>query len=262
MRATIVIPLLRQKTEWLRQSVESALSQTIPCEVIVVTAQETPADNRRALDAMASQSDRLRVMTAPGDCRFACSLNLGIHEARTERVGFLLADDWLQTDALERCIAHSEDIVATQMTIYDADGSTIFEVLEKTNEELARRRPVIEKAEYLGHFLLFDRHCLLAVGGVDPTIGTTGPDDFDLLWCLLESGATAKIVELPLYNYRDHTEAWRLTLQGANDQSENLDRILDKHAVPEASRDEIRRRHARWFGTTIGEVRRRQAAGT
>ena len=76
------------------------------------------------------------------------------------------------------------------------------------------------------------------MGGVDATIGQTGPDDYDLLWTLLEYGASVSIVEESLYCYRDHAQAWRLSLKPAGEQTENLKKILSKHQYPEELRGE------------------------
>lgn len=254
-RASIVIPLRVQHPAWLAQSVRSALAQTEPCQVIVVASHDTPGDNHEVLDALRREHDRLEILVAPETCGYACAFNLGIAHARGERVGFLLADDWLATEAVARCLAHEEDIVSTRMAIHDAEGSRVIERGSETNEALAALGSAQEKADYLGHFLLFRREVLLAAGGVDTRVGATGPDDYDLLWTLIEGGASVRVVEQVLYHYRDHDEDWRLSLRPAGEQLDNLERILDKHALPDEQRTTVREKHGRWYGQTIGQVR-------
>lgn len=258
-RATIVIPLLRQKPAWLQQSVRSVLDQTVACSVIVVQSHLTPPDNRQVLSRLQVECGRLTVLTADADCGYACAFNLGVERACTERVGFLLADDWLEPDAVELCLQRNADIVSTQINTVAADGRTILETGSITESGLARQASFQEKADYLGHFLLFKRTKLLDVGGVDTAIGATGPDDYDLLWTMLERGASVAIVEKPLYNYRDHTESWRLSLKPAPEQLENLERILDKHDLPSDIRPAVRFRHGLWFGRSIAQVRERKS---
>ncbi len=43
--ATIVIPLLKQPDNWLEQCVVSAVTQTVPTAVFVVTAEATSQSN-------------------------------------------------------------------------------------------------------------------------------------------------------------------------------------------------------------------------
>jgi hypothetical protein len=99
--------------------------------------------------------------------------------------------------------------------------------------------------------LLFSRRALLAVGGLDETIGNyPGIDDFDLIWTLLENGATVATVAKQLYHYRDH-DGDRLTLQDPEKMIENLRRILHKHSVGKEEAQEIMRSHLPWFGRPI-----------
>lgn len=255
-RATLVIPLLRQKPEWLEQSVVSALRQTVPCDVVVVCSHRTPPNNLEVLARLREDYQRLAVLDTPPDCGYGCAFNAGIEHACTERLGFLLADDWLEPDAVECCLMLDADIVSTQTTTVTADGETRLEIGAISNEGLQSRRSPQEKADYLGHFLLFKRQLLLDAGGVDTGVGSTGPDDYDLLWTLLERGATAMVVEKPLYNYRDHAEEWRLSLRPDQEQYEDLERIFDKHGLAPDQRPDLRRKHGRWFGKTIEQVRR------
>ena len=255
-QATIVIPLLEQRPVWLEQSVKSALCQTVPCAVIVVQSHGTPESNRQVLYRLQAEFRQLRILTADQHCGYACAFNLGIQQSDTERIGFLLADDWLEDDAVEHCLPEDTDIVSTQMNIVNADGTRILEIGPITKSGLEEQPGVQERADYLGHFLLLRRKKILEAGGVDTTIGATGPDDYDLLWSMLELGASATVIERALYNYRDHNENWRLSLKPAAQQNANLEKILTKHDVPEKMRPTIRRKHVRWFGKTIEQVRR------
>jgi hypothetical protein len=104
-----------------------------------------------------------------------------------------------------------------------------------------------ERASYISHFFLFKRAAFLAVGGVDPEIGLTGPDDYDLIWTLLERGASVRLVPQPLYRCRDHTET-RLTLRPQADQIRDLRRILAKHGVGPAETERLVAQKAKWYG--------------
>jgi hypothetical protein len=110
-----------------------------------------------------------------------------------------------------------------------------------------------EKASYLDHFFLFRKKKVLDVGGVDELIGLTGADDYDLIWTLLEHGATVSIVGKSLYNYRDHGEE-RLSLRKREDQVRDLEKILDKHGVSAHDRNAIVERHSLWYGEPIQAV--------
>ena len=248
-QASIIIPLLNQPDEWLEQCVESATGQTVHCEVIVVVSSRTESSN---IDTL-TRKDAESISIVPEDRQsFPAALNTGIHKASADRVGFLLSDDWLEPNAVEECLHHSADIVSTDKSQYDTTGKKRIRT-QRTTTTMAgfhRLRTLEEKAQYLTHFFLFQKEALIAVGGVDETIGLTGPDDYDLIWTLLENGATVAMVEKCLYNKRDHSGS-RLTLRSPNDQIEDLKKILDKHGVFGNERERLIRAKSNWFGMPL-----------
>ena len=247
--ASIVVPVLRQDDAWLEQAVRSGLQQTAPTEVVVVTAMATPPGNRAVLTRLADEfGDRLAVLEAPPG--FGRALNCGFLAARATRVGLLLSDDWLEPTAVDACLGRTADIVSTWKRSYAADGVTEFPRLRR---QLRRARldalPTLEaKATYLTHFFLFRRALLLGVGGVDEALGDpAGVDDYDLIWVLLEHGASVDIVERFCYNRRDH-DGDRLTTRPPAESLATLGRILDKHGISGVERERLLRAKARWFG--------------
>lgn len=259
-RASIVVPLLAQRDVWLRQCLVSALHQSVPTEVIVVTSPRTPASNIRILADLERRHHNLRVLREPPRSGFAGAINAGIRDASTGRVGLLLSDDWLDATAVEECLQRSSDIVSTGAKIYAADGLTRLGELPMSMSQFEVQPTLEAKADYLKHFFLFVRARLVEVGGVDETIGLTGPDDHDMVWTLLEHGATVGVTGRPLYNYRDHLEG-RLTLRARSDQMVDLGKILDKHGVHGEERMRIIERLSVWYGEPWHVASRRLQAG-
>jgi glycosyltransferase involved in cell wall biosynthesis len=255
-RAAIILPLLRQVPDFLRQSLRSALDQTVPAEVVVVTSAATPAAERAVLAAAANGpgGERLRIVerSQPG---FAAALNLGFASTSATRLGLLLSDDWLEPTAVEASLALDADIVSGGKTLWKADGVTPLGVNGLRTEERYRRLTNDhDRANHLTHFLLLRRGPLEAVGGVDETLGDlAGVDDFDLLWCLLERGASVAFVGHSLYHVRDHPGE-RLTLRSADAALVSLGRILAKHGVPPEDRPALLAAHGRWYGRTMEDV--------
>ncbi len=255
-KATIVIPLKRQKDAWLDQCVRSALEQSVPCEVLVVTAADTPASNLDVISHLRNKHTNLLAIPEESPGNFPAAINLGIRCAGSGRVGLLLSDDWLSPDAVENCLSLQADIVCTGHTVYYSDGETTREIAGRTlTLENFLKRPTLEaKADYLEHFFLFRKEAVLETGGLDESLGNfPGIDDYDLIWTLLERGATVGIVEKRLYNYRDH-DGERLTLSDATQAAQNLEKILRKHGVDEAGTSAIVHRASRWFGRSIRQV--------
>ena len=251
--ASIVIPLLEQRNDWLEQSVLSAVEQTTSCEVIVVHSSRTSTSNRRLLRRLKLKYPNLKVRDQKHRLGFAGAINVGIESSASERIGLLMADDWLALNAVERCSQSACDIVSTGLTAYRADGCTrLAEISTQPRpREFEEMTNLADKASYLSHFFLFRAAALKAIGGVDETIGDfPGVDDFDLIWVLLERGATVRIIEESLYNYRDHGGD-RLTLKDRATAVMNLEKILLKHKVSEVECRRLIASHSRWYGDTI-----------
>jgi hypothetical protein len=88
---------------------------------------------------------------------------------------------------------------------------------------------------------------VLAAGGVDPGVGLTGADDYDLIWTLLERGASVRLVPRALYHYRDH-EGLRLTNRPQAEQVRDLRLILAKHGVGPEETERLVTEKRKWYG--------------
>jgi glycosyltransferase involved in cell wall biosynthesis len=252
--ASIVIPLLRQVDAWLEQCVCSALLQSVPTEVVVVTSELTPQSNRKILERLQKLYAGLKIILERKTGSFPNAINTGFECAQADRVGLLLSDDWLDENAIMTCMRESADIVSTGNTVYFPDGRVNRAACRTPLLAHYRSLSTLEaKASYLEHFFLFRRETVLRVG-LDETIGNyPGIDDYDFIWTLLEHNATVAIVEAPFYHYRDH-DGERLTLTDPQLRLRNLERILRKHKVSERDALEIIKRKARWFGRPIYKV--------
>ena len=223
-----------QRDDWLEQSLRSALDQTVPTQVIVVTAAQTPKSNHAVLRGLASTAgDLLQVYQRPRP-GFAVALNEAFRRADAVRVGLLHSDDWLDSRAIEASLGLSADIVSAGKQIWaeEADGGLLMtrEVIGSMSEY--RQVPTLEhKARYLTHFFFFSRAAVLDVGGVDETLGDlSGVDDFEMVWRMLEAGASVAFTAGSHYRVRDHPGD-RLTMRSSAEQLVSLGRMLDKHAV-------------------------------
>jgi GT2 family glycosyltransferase len=256
LRASIVIPLLNQVDAWLDQAVRSAFAQTVECDVVVVTSPWTCESNRQVLERIRVDHPGLRLAEREPRAGYGAALNLGIRMAAADRIGFLLSDDWLDVRAVEECLRHEADIVSTSQTFYAADGKRVLAEISsvRTTAAYDRLNDAADQAGFLGHFFLFRRSALEAVGGVDETLGDSpGIDDFDMLWSMLECNALVAIVPQALYNYRDH-DGERLTTGSVEEMQITFNRILDKHGVFGVHRQRLVRHHSRWFGRSMWSV--------
>lgn len=252
--ASIVIPLLNQVDPWLEKCVLSALAQIVACEVIVVISKGTKHSNIELLQRLQSSNRQLCTIVRNRE-HFAHAVNTGIRAASADRIGLLLSDDWLDPAAVASCLPYDADIVSTGMSFYDASGEReIISMRRQPTLAEFRTKPTLEqKANYLEHFFLFKKSALLAVGGVDSSVGLTGADDYDMIWSMLEQGATVQIVTQSLYSYRDH-DGERLTMRDREAQIADLRKVLTKHGVPPCERDKLIEEKAKWYGEPVHAV--------
>ena len=259
-RATIVIPLRRQCDDWLETSVRSAVLQSAPTEVIVVISRLVPRSNLQILTRLRQHHKNLVVLRQNQPESFPGAINEGIHHARSNRVGLLMSDDWLDENAVAECVQLSADIVSTGITVYSPNGDINQAVGGSPSGAQFRSLPTLEaKATYLRHFFLFRKELLLQVGGLDENLGNSpGIDDYDLIWTLLERGATVALVEKCLYHYHDH-DGERLTVQNSEQMLRNFKKILRKHGVCNEEARKIIKLHSPWFGRPMHHVTQARA---
>lgn len=247
-RATIVMPLKSQVDVWLRESVLSALAQTVPTEVLIVTSVHTPASNLEVIDALLREYSQLKMVLRPEGSQFAGAINYGFEVASCDRVGILLTDDRIAPEAIEKCVVHDADIVGTSRCGIDEGFTKVHWENKSDPARYAKLSTIEQRASYIGHFMLFNRAKMLSVGGVDPNIGLTGADDYDLIWTMLEAGASVHLVSETLYFLRDH-DGVRLTMRDQQSQIEDLRKILTKHGIVGEEAEKLVEAKKKWYGT-------------
>lgn len=246
--ATIVMPLKTQRDSWLEESVASAVMQTALCEVLVITSDLTPQSNLDVLSKMARDHSNLKVLPRPSGAQFAGAINFGFESATCDRVGLLLTDDILDLSAITTCLPFDADIVATARCGMNEDMTQRLWEGKADPVRYQKLKTIEQRASYIGHFMLLNRALVLKIGGVDPNIGLTGADDYDMVWTLLEAGASVKLIPEFLYIMRDHHET-RLTMRDQNAQVADLRKILAKHGICDDEIEQLVEVKKKWYGT-------------
>ncbi len=133
--------------------------------------------------------------------------------ARTEFVSILLGDDLWAEDAvevLERNLATRPDVdfFHSARRIIDDHGAPISGVAPPV-EDVSREHFLTGAP--VKHLLCWRRELGLSIGGIDESLNSVGPDDYDFPWSMAEAGARFGAVPECLYVYRDHRSGFRLT---------------------------------------------------
>lgn len=194
-KVTIVIPVYNGQ-EWIADAVESAISQTEKCEVIVVNDGST--DN--TANVLKDYPVKVIHQVNKG---LSSARNTGIMNATTDYVLFLDADDMLQDNCAEKLLSVAEeaeaDIVAASFKSFGTENGVVILMPAPTVDDF-------KVANRIGYSALVRRAALLEVGGYSPRM-TYGYEDLHLWFNLLLRGK--KLVTLPdvlwLYRTKEHS---------------------------------------------------------
>ena len=116
--ASIIIPVYN-RAHLVRRAIDSALAQTLPCEVVLV-------DHGSSDDIVSVANiygDKIRYVRREFDQGPIASWIDGAHQAVGEFLHFTYDDDWIQPTFIERCVNSFDENVAfvyTRATIRDS----------------------------------------------------------------------------------------------------------------------------------------------
>lgn len=191
MKVSIIIPVYNQQ-DYVADAIQSALDQTIPCEVIVINDGST--DNSLEV---AKGFKRAKVVNQINK-GLPSARNAGIMNATGDFILPLDADDILLDHCVEKLLDAAErtdaDIVAPSLKTF---GTQNGETILMPNPTLAD----FKTANRIPYCSLVKREVLLEVGGYSPRM-YWGWEDFALWINLLRVGKTIATVPDVLVLYR------------------------------------------------------------
>ena len=248
-RVTAILPLKHYHRPYLDQCLRSLVAQTCARWRCLVVVEPSDRDHFAVAIAEALRDPRLRLIVNRGRA-LAGAINTGMREADTEFVALILGDDLWAPDAVEvldRSIAAlpAVDFFHSARRVIDDAGEPISSVYPSresfTLEDFLNGSPV-------KHLLCWRRTTGLAVGGIDETLNSVGPDDYDFPWVMAEHGARFQPVAECLYWYRDHRAGVRLTTHlPLSVHLRECDRIMRKHGVERRARRDFLARARRSY---------------
>lgn len=231
---TVLLPLRNFLPRFLDESLDSIFRQTSgDWQLIVIVEREDEARFQSLLAGRLIDS-RVNLVTNAGR-KLAGAFNSGMRAAESEFVGILLGDDLWSPDAVavlkrEIDLNPEVDFFYSGRRIVDGAGNAISSIHSPREtisaEDFVWTSPV-------QHLLCWRRTKALAFGGMDESLNSVGPDDYDFPWMMLEHGAIFRPIAECLYTYRDHQDGYRLTTHLPRSvHVRELRRILRKHGVP------------------------------
>ena len=233
---TALMPVKYFHPEFLLRAADSVMRQSSPNWRLAIVVERDGAGEIGTLLAGPLADPRVDLVVNTGR-KMAGAINTGMRQAATKFVAILQGDDLWAEDAVEVLTRnihdHPEvDFFYSSRRQIDESGQPISPVhaaMESFGlEQFQRWSPV-------KHLLCWRRAKGLAVGGLDESLNSVGPDDYDFPWTMAERGAVFRAVPECLYLYREHLEAFRLTTHlPLTVHKRELWRIYRKHGVPRA----------------------------
>ncbi len=204
MKVTIGIPSYNQ-SEYLISAIESALLQTIRCEVIVCDDGSTDD----SLDVALAYTERVQVISQVNK-GLSSARNTIIMNAHGEYILFLDSDDMLDAKCVQRIIEVAEatgaDIISPSMQTFGTSNTYVEFMPDPKLEDF-------KTGNRIAYCSAIKREALLEVGGYSPKMDTLGGwEDYHLWFNLLLRGK--RIVTIPerLFYYRTKDDSmWTRT---------------------------------------------------
>ena len=208
-------------------------SQSSPHWFLSIIVEDSDFQRFQELLAQHLSDQRIQIIRNRAR-KLAGAFNTGMREAGTPFVAILLSDDLWAPEAvaiLSGAIQkHPEvDFFHTSRMIIDEDDKPISSVHYS--------RESFQVEDFFGtspvkHLLCWRVEKALSFGGMDESLNSVGPDDYDFPWTMAEEGAKFLAIRDCLYLYRDHRDSFRLTTHLPLSVHENeLRKILRKHGA-------------------------------
>ena len=235
---TAIMPLKNYHLDYLQKAVESVTNQSCPHWHLLVVVENSDFDHFKKVLENELEDSRIEIIINQGR-KLAGAINSGMRYAKTDFVALLLADDMWENDAvriLKEYIAKYSniDFFHASRVIIDENGKPISPIYYSKE---AFKIDDFKMGSPVKHLLCWRRDKALSIGGLDESLNSVGPDDYDFPWTMAEKGATFKAVEECLYCYRNHCECYRLTTHlPLSVHKREVSKILKKHGVGALSR--------------------------
>lgn len=211
MKITIIIPSYNQQ-EFLPDAIESALGQTVRCQIIIVDDGST--DNSLDIANRYAKLNRNIKVISQVNKGLSAARNTGIMHAKGQYILPLDADDIL----LDNCV---EKILQTiEVTDYDIISPSFKEFGASNAEVILMDSPTLADFKYgnrIAYCSAFRKSKLLAIGGYSPRM-TWGYEDLHLTINLLTRGSKIFTIQDVLWLYRVKPESMITTAKKHHDE--------------------------------------------
>ena len=232
-RITVLMPLKNYHPLFLDKSINSLFRQTSSDWKLLIIVERNDSNKFKKLLKEKLRDSRIEIIVNRGR-KLAGAFNTGMKYAASEFVAILLSDDMWAPEAVEtlhRYISENPgiDFFHSSRVIIDENDKFISPFYKSKESFIVDD---FKLGSPVKHLLCWRISKALSFGGLDETLNSVGPDDYDFPWTMAEKGATFKAMDECLYYYRNHLKSFRLTTHlPLSVHKKEIERILIKHGV-------------------------------
>lgn len=180
--------------ETVERTILSVINQTYKnIEYIIIDGKSTDG----TLDVVEKYRDKIAIVVSEKDSGIADAMNKGINLANGELIGLINADDWFETDAVEKIVGayqnRKDSVIHADMKIYSSDD--IF-YLERAPDKLN-----LNKGMVINHPTVFVPKAVYAKLGVFDTSYRI-VFDWEFMVRLKSAGVPFVPLHYPISNFR------------------------------------------------------------
>ena len=204
----IIIPVYDGE-KYILEAVQSALNQTVTCEVIVVNDGSTDKTH----DLLCGVPNITYLIKANGGT--ASALNIGIRNSNSNWIHWLSADDVLYSDAVENMLKeisitpnNADYIYYSDYDIIDKNNNVIGEFIEPPERNFRSKDERFK--ELMGNYYgngsstMIHKSTFEKIGYFDESIKHS--EDYDFLLKAMYKGMDLKSIPIKTLRYRYHDE--------------------------------------------------------
>lgn len=203
---SIVMPVFDPPAKFLKQAIESVISQSYPHWQLCIADDCSPNPKiRRLLQVYASKDPRIEVVFRTENGHLSASSNSALQMAKGEYVLLMDHDDLITPNCLFEVVKHINAHPSDKIIYSDED-----KINEAGHHSVPHFKPDwsphnLLSRNYLGHVVVIKKEIVDRIGGF--RLGFEGSQDYDLL--LRATEETQEIGHIPkvLYHWRIHSKS-------------------------------------------------------
>lgn len=238
IKVSIIIPVYKVSENYLRKCIESCVNQTLKEIEIILIDDGSPDNCGEICDEYALKDNRIKVIHKKNE-GVSKARNVGVVKATGKYIGFVDADDWIETDFYEKMFYFGEKYGLEMIVsgFVKEKNNKILEVLKRENNKVFNKiealKNLFERKLYV--WSIWDkiyRSDTIKNGRIFFSERISMGEDLEFLWCLLKKINKIGYISLNKYHYCYRQKS----VTSINSAEKKKDSVTVMHAILKESK--------------------------